>query len=72
MYSDVDRLSAILKDLGTFVSQPSTLPEHTRDFLEVSRRERDTDVSACIDKISLHVGVTVAVKGCLHFSVIKV
>lgn len=35
MYSDVDRLSGILRDLATFVGQPNALPEHTRDFIEV-------------------------------------
>ena len=35
MFSDVERLKTILSELGDTVSQPNTLPNTTKDFIEV-------------------------------------
>ena len=35
MYSDVDRLQGILKDLGGLVNEPNSLPDVTKDYIEV-------------------------------------
>ena len=35
MYSDVDRLKGILKDLAGLVNEPNSLPDATRDYINV-------------------------------------
>ena len=35
MYSDVDRLRGILKDLAGLVNEPNSLPDATRDYINV-------------------------------------
>ena len=42
MYSDVERLKGILKDLAVLVNEPNSLPDATRDYINVSVcRERE-------------------------------
>ena len=35
MYSDVERLQGTLRDLGGLVNEPDSLPDVTRDYIEV-------------------------------------
>ena len=44
MYSDVDRLQGILKDLAGLVNDPNSLPDVTRDYIDVCAiRERERE-----------------------------
>ena len=35
MYSDVERLQGILRDLGGLINEPNALPDVTREYIEV-------------------------------------
>ena len=53
MYSDVERLQGILRDLGGLVNEPNSLPDVTRDYIEVGRRACGSAI--CSYNVHAHV-----------------
>ena len=67
MYSDVDRLRGILKDLAGLVNEPNSLPDTTRDYINVRvcmcvcmfvcvcvERERERERGQPVSWLSVH------------------